>query len=163
MDKISLIPVSDFIDIYAIFKDINKWPKSAFDSVVSYSRTVSLFRILIEDIVEEADEVSQILGSILKLTLDRRTFMLILVTSSMSSMYNQDNFHMFESEFTYFLQLRTSYLDRYNESFEKMAYHIIQGRDAQAEMIRDNLNFRKKGHMQMINTPMLVNGERMPC
>lgn len=70
---------------------------------------------------------------------------------------------MFETEFMYFLQIRTNYIERYIESFEKLAYHIIQGLDTQAIMIKDGEYSRKKSSLYSISTPLMINEVRKPC
>lgn len=42
LDKVSLIPIKDFIDLYSLFKDISKWSHTVWNKVVSYPNTVSL-------------------------------------------------------------------------------------------------------------------------
>lgn len=150
LDKVCLIPVKEFFYLYKTLKKISSEMKGNWNND-KFPKTNALIEVLIDEVVNESSQIEAILGNLLKLTLDKSTDIFIIVTSNMSSLYNSTNYHLFKSEFLYFLMIKDKFLERYNESFEKMAYQIIEAFDHDI----DNDEIRR--------TPLLVNDKRDPC
>ena len=160
MEKVNLIPVQDFINIFSILKDLSKHKIVITEMQTTYPNTLSLFLVLVDEIVEEEKEIDQVLGQLLKLTLDNRTTILILITTGISSLYNSETFHLFEGEFIYFMQLKSTYLERYCEGLEKIAFHVIRGLE-QTKVGKKTSEIQKtKNQFQDLNQPLMVSGSR---
>lgn len=62
MEKVNLIPVQDFINIFSILKDLSKQKIVISEMQTTYPNTLSLFLVLVDEIVEEEKEIDQVLG-----------------------------------------------------------------------------------------------------
>jgi len=62
MEKVNLIPVQDFINIFSILKDLSKHKIVITEMQTTYPNTLSLFLVLVDEIVEEEKEIDQVLG-----------------------------------------------------------------------------------------------------
>lgn len=115
---------------------------------------------MVDELADEEREIDQVLGQLLKLTLDKRTTILILITSGISSLYSQETFHLFESEFTYFMQIKSHYLERYCEGVEKIAYHVIRGLEQSKVQKKAFENLKNRQQSHNLDNPLLVSSSR---
>ena len=151
LDKMSLIPINDFDYLYKLLKRTNKqiklkgWPSQQF------ANTQTLFKLLIDEIVMESEEIDSIITNLLKISLKDNADILILISTGINSLYNEANSQIFKKEFSYFLMINSNFIERYNDTIEKLAYQISE--NIHDEFEDDDLK----------DSPLLVNEKRKPC
>lgn len=148
LDRVHLIPVEDFNFFYKSILNTRRWLNS-YIKKSTFEDTFTLLEVLIEELKFNCDSINFMLGELLRQSLSGSFQVLIIISTNMTSLYNLKNIDTFKSELEGLIYLKHHFIEKYNDSLNKLCSQIV-----------DTLETADEKHQS--NMPLFLNQNRKP-
>ena len=148
MDRLSVVPIVDFNFFLKVLVKTTAFREP--NTYTTFSTTLAVLDISIDELKESRSEMEGLLSEFLKEDLEEQVSVLVLVTTSISSLYDEKRFSEFGADLWQYLDARGPYLDRYCDTLEKMTHFFAETAIEKNSALSDRASL----------VPLLVNDAR---